>query len=101
MSEVKQRTFLDLGEIYVTHFLAGHLTEETLVKFNSIRECLLECYRILVYQKELRPVEGLSESEKHDIWNECKKYCEPLSGKERMKFVKAYWALYGLMQKRV
>lgn len=97
----KLNPFLELGEKYVDHYLAGKLSEETIAKFQSIRECLFECYLILIKQKEIVPIEAKPGDEKQELWNECKKYCEPLSSTDRIKFVKAYAALSCLMNKRL
>lgn len=99
MKEQNRRTFLELGEKYAGYCFKGILTEQTIVKFQSIREVLYECYRVLVSRKELSPIESLEPEKKNELWNECKKFCEPLSNADRIKFTKAYWALCSLMQK--
>lgn len=101
MQDITVKSFLELGNKYVTGYLAGTFTEQMIVKFKAVRESLFECYLILIKSKELTPIESLPENEKTDLWNECKKYCEPLSPNDRIKFVKAYAALSCLMQKRI
>lgn len=95
----KPPTLLELGELYATKYINGTLTEQMIVKFTSVREVLYECYLILTRNNELAPIESLSESEKTELWAECKKYCESLSAADRIKFVKAYGALGYLMKK--
>lgn len=95
------RSLLELGEKYVDHYLSGKISEATIVKFPSVRECLYECYLILIKRRELIPVESMDEADKNELWNECKKYCEPLSSIDRIRFVKAYAALGYLMNKRL
>lgn len=98
---MESKTFLDLGNKYVDDYLARKISEETIVKFRVIRECLCECYKILTRKKELLPIEFMTTENKTDLWNECKKYCEPLSTDDRIKFVKAYAALSCLMKRRL
>lgn len=93
-------TFLELGEKYAAGFIGGGLTELSIVKFQSMREVLYECYKILV-KRGLTEIEKLTTDEKNNLWNECKKFCEPLSSEDRIKFTKAYWALCSLMQNKV
>jgi hypothetical protein len=91
--------FLELGNKYAKWFQDGTLTEKMISEFGAVRECLCECYKILTNSKELARIEKLDLDEKNVLWDECKKFCESLPGPERIKFVKAYWALGCLMQK--
>lgn len=92
-------TLLELGALYATKYINGTLTEQMIVKFKSVREVLYECYLILIRNKELAPIESLSEAEKAELWAECKKFCGSLPAADRIKFVKAYGALGCLMRK--
>lgn len=97
----KPLSFLDLGNKYVDWYLVGAFTETMIRDYAVIRECLYECYKYLTNSFHLLQIELMEEQSKSELWNECKKYCEPLSENDRIKFVKAYAALAYLMQKRL
>lgn len=94
-------TFLQLGEKYLEMYLSGKLTEQMIVKFKSIRECLYECYLTFIKTKQITRIEAMDEKSKNELWDECKKYCEPLSNNERIRFVKAYRALCWLAENKL
>lgn len=93
-------TLLDLGNKYAAWCIAGKFSETMIRDFKVIREVLYECYKALI-KSGLTEIEKLTFDEKNDLWNECKRFCEPLSNEDRIKFTKAYWALCSLMQHKV
>jgi hypothetical protein len=98
MKDLTAQGYRELGLKYADSYLKGIFTEQTIANLRTAREILYECYLSLIKSRQLAPIETMTDQEKTELWNECKKYCEPLSKNERIKFVKAYAALGCLMK---
>ena len=100
VSEIWEKGFIDIGNIYVDAYFKGVFTMEKMAAAQVYRSVIIEVYKVLVLRGDLIRLEQLEQETKNEIWEYCKQFIEPLPTHERIKFCKCYWALSCLAQKR-